>query len=101
MCLVNNNKDCHSCSEWIAPAVVTYIIGKLMSFEPKDKDILDNIDWVFLPVVNPDGYEYTHTEDRLWRKSRSKHNGDECIGVDLNRSMKQFERFLFWNSETH
>ncbi|XP_035704864.1 carboxypeptidase B isoform X2 [Folsomia candida] len=72
--------------EWISPAVVTYIIGKLMSFEPEDREIMANVDWVFLPVMNADGYEYTHTEDRLWRKSRSIHNGNDCIGVDLNRN---------------
>lgn len=28
-------------------------------------------DWYIMPVVNPDGYEFTHTRDRLWRKTRS------------------------------
>jgi len=73
--------------EWISPAVVTYIMGKLMTFETNDRDLLENVDWYFLPVVNPDGYEYTHNEDRLWRKSRSRHTtGDDCVGVDLNRN---------------
>jgi murein tripeptide amidase MpaA len=57
-----------------------------MSLEPQNKDILENVDWYFVPVLNPDGYEYTHTEDRLWRKSRSLSNGADCVGVDLNRS---------------
>lgn len=38
----------------------------------------------FLPVVNPDGYEYTHTIDRLWRKNRK--GSGTCSGVDLNRN---------------
>ena len=25
-------------------------------------DYLDRFDWYFLPVVNPDGYDYTWTE---------------------------------------
>jgi len=66
--------------------VATYIIGKLMSFDPEDNVILNSVDWYFLPVLNPDGYEYTHTQDRLWRKSRSKHDGNDCLGVDLNRN---------------
>ncbi|KAI8439569.1 hypothetical protein MSG28_013299 [Choristoneura fumiferana] len=37
-----------------------------------------------LPVMNPDGYEFTHTCDRMWRKNRA-HYG-ECVGVDLNRN---------------
>lgn len=34
--------------------------------------------------MNPDGYEYTHTSDRLWRKNRRPHTF--CSGVDLNRN---------------
>lgn len=44
-------------------------------------------DYYVLPVVNPDGYEYTFRGDRLWRKNRSSpEKGGVCIGVDLNRN---------------
>lgn len=45
---------------------------------------LKSIDWYILPVMNPDGYEYTFKYDRLWRKNRRR-NGF-CSGVDLNRN---------------
>merc|ERR1712241_1631412 len=35
-------------------------------------------------VANPDGYEYTFTDDRLWRKTRSPQG--ICYGVDPNRN---------------
>jgi hypothetical protein len=38
-----------------------------------------------VPVVNPDGYEYSRNTDRLWRKNR-RDNGDRAFGVDLNRN---------------
>jgi len=41
---------------------------------------------VFFPVLNPDGYSYTWTNDRLWRKNRAPNKGSQCIGVDLNRN---------------
>ena len=44
----------------------------------------------FLPVVNPDGYQYTFEEERLWRKNLRDNDGDGEIavgdGVDLNRN---------------
>lgn len=40
-----------------------------------------------VPILNPDGYEYTHTCDRMWRKNKAKHGG-VCVGVDLNRNFR-------------
>ena len=70
--------------EWIAPASVTYIIRELVENRSKlPKELLD-LDFYILPVFNPDGYEYSHTNDRMWRKNRSG-NG-RCLGADINRN---------------
>lgn len=37
--------------------------------------------------MNPDGYVFTHTHNRLWRKNRSRQNRN-CYGVDLNRNFE-------------
>ncbi|XP_070517045.1 carboxypeptidase B isoform X2 [Cardiocondyla obscurior] len=65
--------------EWISPAAVTYIIDYLV----ENSDSLTT-DYYILPVVNPDGYEYSFTSDRLWRKNRRA--GSRCAGIDLNRN---------------
>uniref|UniRef100_A0A2A4K1E1 Peptidase M14 domain-containing protein n=1 Tax=Heliothis virescens TaxID=7102 RepID=A0A2A4K1E1_HELVI len=70
--------------EWISPAVVTYFINQFAENFDVESDDIRNIDWYFLPVVNPDGYEYTHKSDRLWRKNRKGYGG--CAGADLNRN---------------
>lgn len=36
--------------------------------------------------MNPDGYEYTHVSDRLWRKNRGGSGNGRCAGADLNRN---------------
>nr|XP_033814696.1 carboxypeptidase A2-like isoform X2 [Geotrypetes seraphini] len=48
--------------------------------------LLNNLDIFLLVVTNPDGYVFTHTNNRLWRKTRSKTAGSNCIGVDPNRN---------------
>ncbi|CAB3376150.1 Hypothetical predicted protein [Cloeon dipterum] len=79
--------------EWISPAAVTYIIRELQ----KDTGLLNKMDFYLMPVANPDGYEYSHTKDRLWRKTRSMHRAANatktalkrsrpCYGVDANRN---------------
>ncbi|CAH1276131.1 unnamed protein product [Diabrotica balteata] len=70
--------------EWISPAVTTYIINYLVASFDKEPKYMQNIDWYITPLVNPDGYEYTHNVDRLWRKNRAR--SGQCAGTDLNRN---------------
>lgn len=71
--------------EWISPATVMFILNSLTSSEDA-KHILDKLQIVAVPLLNADGYEYTHTNDRMWRKNRVVNSGSSCIGVDLNRN---------------
>lgn len=74
--------------EWVSPATVTYIADQLLTqygSDPLVTALVDQIEWVILPVLNPDGYEYTWDTDRLWRKNR-RNNGNGTFGVDLNRN---------------
>ncbi|OAD52756.1 Zinc carboxypeptidase A 1 [Eufriesea mexicana] len=72
--------------EWISPAVVTYILNELiLSDDPRVRYMAESYDWYFFPVFNPDGYEYTHTTNRLWRKTR-RPSGRGCYGSDPNRN---------------
>ncbi len=74
--------------EWISPATVLYVADQLCQnygSDPQVEDMLTRLEFVFVPVVNPDGYEYSHTSYRLWRKNR-RNNGDGTYGVDLNRN---------------
>ena len=54
--------------------------------DPEATELVDRYDWYFLPLINADGYVYTWTEDRLWRKSRKPSPGTGCVGTDLNRN---------------
>lgn len=71
--------------EWITPASVTFLVNELTENWNELSDCMRSIDWYFLPLSNPDGYEYSRTRDRFWRKNRS-HSSNQCKGVDLNRN---------------
>jgi murein tripeptide amidase MpaA len=71
--------------EWISHMTVAYLIYQLVERSAENLDLLENVDWVIVPVVNPDGYVYSHEVDRFWRKNRVP-QPDDCVGVDLNRN---------------
>ncbi|XP_035901543.1 zinc carboxypeptidase-like [Anopheles stephensi] len=72
--------------EWISAATVTFVLNELLtSQDGAVRNAAENYDWYVVPVANPDGYVYTHTTTRLWRKTRSRQNV-LCYGVDPNRN---------------
>lgn len=74
--------------EWISVSSVLYNIYELLNFytENPDSKILDKLDFLFVPVANPDGYAYTWDTDRLWRKNRQETVNPKCFGIDIDHS---------------
>ena len=50
--------------EWISPAVATWLISELVENYAQHPQFVDNINLHFLPVANPDGYEYSRSDVR-------------------------------------
>ena len=50
--------------EWISPATVAYIMSELLNNADNHANILNEYDFYVMPIINPDGYEYTHTDNR-------------------------------------
>jgi len=82
--------------EWIAPEVdrraLNYFIAKWRANDKAIKNMLKTRELWFVPVMNPDGYQYTFQSagTRLWRKNLRDNNANGTIeigdGVDPNRN---------------
>jgi len=75
--------------EWMSPMTVTYIASRLVDgfdTETETADLLRSVRFVIVPVVNPDGYLYSWSNERFWRKNRRDNAGTSSDGVDLNRN---------------
>ena len=80
--------------EWITPEMNRRLLRYMLESYASNATIRRTVNttelW-FLPVANPDGYDYTFTEgNRLWRKNLRDNDGDGQItgfdGVDPNRN---------------
>ena len=79
---------CQHAREWITVMGTTYIADQLVrnyNIDANIRRLLDSFEFYIVPIANPDGYAYTWTNNRLWRKNR-RANGDGTTGVDLNRN---------------
>jgi len=74
--------------EWVSPATVTWMLKALVeNSDNSTSDLLDGLDWYILPSHNPDGYAFSRSDNRMWRKTRSDNGGWlHCKGVDPNRN---------------
>ncbi|XP_033157488.1 zinc carboxypeptidase A 1-like [Drosophila mauritiana] len=90
--------------EWLTHTAALNIIDKLVVSYEENKQLLQDYDWVILPLVNADGYTYSRSgkkftnetitcscpcagdlEIKCWRKNREP-NKQGCTGTDLNRN---------------
>ncbi|XP_042314677.1 mast cell carboxypeptidase A-like [Sceloporus undulatus] len=75
--------------EWISPAFCQWFVKEATRTYGKDgnmTNILDNMNFYVVPLFNIDGYVWSWTQNRFWRKNRSNASSSTCIGVDLNRN---------------
>ncbi|XP_001856169.2 carboxypeptidase B [Culex quinquefasciatus] len=70
--------------EWAAIMSTVYLIHELVEHSDLYANMLQK-DWVIVPVGNPDGYEFSRTSNRMWRKNRFPVT-ILCSGADLNRN---------------
>jgi murein tripeptide amidase MpaA len=92
--------------EWIAPAAAMSAV-EAAAKTAEARGGLSGFQLSMILLVNPDGYQYTHDKDRMWRKNRNPKSSPKpkrkpfqsemvykaslkgtgnCQGVDLNRN---------------
>jgi hypothetical protein len=75
--------------EWLSPTTVMFIAHQLIADfaagDPRVTELLSNAEIIIVPIINPDGYDFTWSTTRLWRKTRVD-NGNGTFGVDPNRN---------------
>src|SRR5688500_11510165 len=79
--------------EWITPEMTRRLMHHVIagySGDPEIRTLLESTELWFVPVANPDGYDYTFSTERLWRKNLQDNDSDGQItgvdGVDPNRN---------------
>ncbi|XP_055912211.1 carboxypeptidase B [Eupeodes corollae] len=78
--------------EWITTPTVLYFAAEILANINAFRSILRDTEIYVVPLMNPDGYEYSHTGDRFWRKNRHRFSLRSCVGVDINRNFGHY-----WN----
>jgi murein tripeptide amidase MpaA len=97
--------------EWGGPDILVYLGMRLLRayrdgksirlghevFTPAQvREIVETLDLVVFPQVNPDGRHFSMTRSPWWRKNRRpapKGRGSKSIGVDINRNFPFLWRF--------
>ncbi|XP_050426989.1 carboxypeptidase B-like [Adelges cooleyi] len=88
------NEDYHSiwvdggthAREWITVSSVLYVLDVFVNNRNSLSVTMKNTEFFLMPILNPDGYMYSHKKDRLWRKNLAGTSHKHCLGIDLNRN---------------
>jgi carboxypeptidase T len=89
---------CHHANEWISVEIPMYLANYLVNNYGADpakiedgKRLVDERETWIVPIVNPDGLEYSQTVYTMWRKNMRDNNNNGIFepsydGVDNNRN---------------
>src|SRR5262245_23092568 len=87
--------------EWAPPLAAIEVASQLLTnYAPGSNDpqimtinqIVEGLDILFIGAANPDGINYSHHDERLWRKNRRPNaHRRSCPGVDVNRNFS-----IYW-----
>mmetsp|Transcript_41909 Transcript_41909/g.77939 ORF Transcript_41909/g.77939 Transcript_41909/m.77939 type:complete len:593 (-) Transcript_41909:33-1811(-) len=72
--------------EWVAGMTGVYTVEYLIKKVKENPSALAGMEVVMTPMSNPDGFAYSSTRSRFWRKNRRDNPRTNCDGVDLNRN---------------
>src|SRR5262249_28925187 len=97
--------------EWGSPDILLYFsmrllrayrdqksirLGKKVFSAKIIREIVESLDVIVFPQVNPDGRHFSMQRYAMWRKNRRPApagRGTRCIGVDINRNYPFLWRF--------
>ncbi|CAE7014699.1 Carboxypeptidase A1 [Pyrenophora teres f. teres] len=77
--------------EWISTMVIEYLAHRLLSTSTNStSNYLTNYTFYLVPFHNPDGFLFSQTSNRLWRKNRQPRPSinSTCLGTDGNRNWR-------------
>lgn len=73
--------------EWLTGMSGVHAVEKMIEKAQSDSSWLAGTQIVLVPMGNPDGFLFSTTDYRMWRKNRrDPPSGSTCFGVDLNRN---------------
>jgi murein tripeptide amidase MpaA len=100
--------------EWVPPDALVHLAADLLEahsrgtglryggqrFAADDiRRLVEGLQMVLFPCVNPDGRHHSQTGDPMWRKNRRRVRPDpdpRCVGVDINRNFD-----VLWDFRRH
>jgi len=92
--------------EWITGMAGCYIVEHLIEAIKNEQYNVRGVEVILVPIGNPDGFVYSATKDRFWRKNRrdNRERGpldpkkfEICNGVDLNRNFDVPDTSHVWS----
>ncbi|KAJ6258565.1 hypothetical protein Dda_6611 [Drechslerella dactyloides] len=72
--------------EWISSKVTEYFAYAILQTTGEKTSLAESCDFYIFPIVNPDGFVYSQTTNRMWRKNRLPGKSKSCTGTDINRN---------------
>jgi murein tripeptide amidase MpaA len=100
--------------EWVPPDALVNLAADLLEAHSREtglryggkrfsaddvRTVVENLQLILFPCVNPDGRHHSQTADPMWRKNRRKVNPTlppNCVGVDINRNFD-----ALWDFQRH